>query len=140
MRFDHVGLNVADLDRMTAWYSEQFGLHVETTGAIEAEQCSIVMLCHPEGFRLELLHRPGGTAGLRADHPLGAVLTYGYGHTAFSVSDLEGRYTALLGAGATSRLEPQSRPGSALRIAFVADPEGNLVELVQRPPTSRDDE
>lgn len=29
MRFDHVGLNVADLDGMTTWYRDAFGLSVE---------------------------------------------------------------------------------------------------------------
>ena len=38
----------------------------------------------------------------------------------------------LLAAGAASRLPPSPSPEPGVRIAFVADPEGNLVELLDR--------
>ena len=49
MRFDHVGLNVADLDAMTDWYVGALGLEVEFEFALEAFDFSGAMLRSPEG-------------------------------------------------------------------------------------------
>ena len=41
-------------------------------------------------------------------------------------------YDGLLAAGAASRMPPGPSPEPGVRIAFVADPEGNLIELLDR--------
>ena len=97
----------------------------------------IVMLIHPEnGDRLELLHRPGSHAGLRAATPPEAVLTLGFGHMAFDVSPLDVTFDRLLGLGARSVMSPRPSPEPGVRMAFVADPEGNLIELLDRSGSS----
>ena len=64
--------------------------------------------------------------------PLDAPLTRGLGHLALTVDDLEGTHRDLLAAGAAERMPPSQSPEPGVRIAFVADPEGNLIELVDR--------
>ena len=41
-------------------------------------------------------------------------------------------YQSLLTAGAATRMQPSQSPEPGVRIAFVADPEGNLIELLDR--------
>jgi lactoylglutathione lyase len=132
VKLDHVGLNVADLAAMTDWYVAALGLELEFEFSLDQFDFSGAMLCSPDGYRLELLHRVGNAAGIQVERPLDAPLTRGFGHLALTVDDLEGAHRRLLEAGATERMPPGQSPEPGVRIAFVADPEGNLIELVDR--------
>jgi lactoylglutathione lyase len=132
-RLDPVGLNVADLATAEAWYAEAFGYVRELAVRLEAVELDIVMLIHPaRGDRLELLHRPGSRPGLRAADPPEAVLTQGFGHIAFDVHGVDVTFGRLVSLGARSVMTPRPSPEPGVRMAFVADPEGNLVELLDR--------
>jgi catechol 2,3-dioxygenase-like lactoylglutathione lyase family enzyme len=132
-RLDHVGLNVADLDSAERWYCAAFGYVRELAVRLDALELDIVMLIHPErGDRFELLHRPGSRPGLRAVDPPEAVLTEGFGHVAFDVRGVDAEFDRLVAAGARSVMTPRPSPEPGVRMAFVADPEGNLVELLDR--------
>jgi catechol 2,3-dioxygenase-like lactoylglutathione lyase family enzyme len=135
MRFDHVGVNVADLSAAAAWYGEAFHLQRELEIRIEALDLDIVMLTSKEfGHRVELLHRPGSSPGLRAENPAVAALTEGFGHIAFDVPDLDAAHQRLVSIGARAVMAPQPSPEPGVRMSFLADPEGNLIELVERHP------
>jgi glyoxylase I family protein len=132
-RLDHVGLAVRDLEAAAAWYCVALGYRRELTLRVGPIDLDIVMLRHPaHGDRLELLHRPGTAPGPRPAGPAEAALTEAYGHIAFDVVDLDGVYEALVGRGARPVMSPQPSPEKGVRMAFVADPEGNLVELLSR--------
>ena len=69
---------------------------------IDAADLDIVMLKNRRfGHRVELLHRPGSSPGLRAADPAEAVLTEGFGHIAFDVADLDATHQRLPGRGAS---------------------------------------
>src|SRR6202042_625310 len=106
-RLDHVGLAVADLAAEASWFCEGFGLVRELARGVEPLDLSIEMLIHAEyGYRLELLHRPGSSAGGRPDTPAEAALRHGYGHVAFDVADLEAAYERAVARGARPGLPP----------------------------------
>lgn len=132
MRLDHVGLNVADLAAMTDWYCDALGMQVELEFALDHVDLHGAMLLSPAGHRIELLSRPGSVAGLQAANPVEAALTRGFGHVAFDVPDVDAAYDALVAAGATDRMSPRPSPEPGVRMAYVADPEGNLLELLDR--------
>ena len=92
------------------------------------------MLIHPEhGDRLELLHRPGSRAGAAGRHdPAEAALTEGFGHIAFDVRGVDATFDRVSRLGARPVMTPRPSPEPGVRMAFVADPEGNLVELLDR--------
>ena len=58
----------------------------------------------------------------------------GYGHIAFDVPDLDAAYHHAVARGARLVMPPCPSPEPDVRMAFVADPEGNLIELMHRPP------
>ncbi len=133
-RLDHVGLAVADLAAAAAWFCEVFGLVPELTLRVEPLDLSIEMLIHPRhGYRLELLHRPGSVAAGKPGTPAEAALREGYGHVAFDVTDLDAAYDRAVARGARPVMPPGPSPEAGVRMAFVADPEGNLIELLHRP-------
>jgi lactoylglutathione lyase len=137
-RLDHVGLSVGDLAAATAWYCAAFGYQRELALRVDPIDLDIVMLIHPgDGDRLELLHRPGSAPGLRPAGPAEAALSQAFGHVAFDVTDLDRTYARVVGLGARPVLAPQPSPEAGVRMAFVADPEGNLVELLSRPAEER---
>src|SRR5580704_1957282 len=132
-RLDHVGLTVADLAAEALWFCDVFGLVPELALRVEPLDLSIEMLIHPGfGYRVELLHRPGSVAGGKPDTPAEAALRDGYGHVAFDVTDLEAAYDRAVVRGARPVMPPCPSPEPGVRMAFVADPEGNLVELLHR--------
>jgi lactoylglutathione lyase len=132
-RLDHVGLAVADLAAEASWFCEVFGLVRELALRVEPLDLSIEMLIHPGyGYRVELLHRRGSMAGGKPGTPAEAALRHGYGHVAFDVADLDAAYDRAVARGARPVMPPCPSPEPGVRMAFVADPEGNLVELLHR--------
>jgi len=129
-RWDHVGLNVADLDMTAGWYVLALGLTVESEFTVPSAGLRGKMLRHASGFRLELIERAGSVPGIQAASPAEAALTRGPGHFALQVPDLDGAYDRLLWAGARSRVPPVDAPRAGARMAWVADCEGNLIELI----------
>jgi lactoylglutathione lyase len=128
---DHAGLSVADLDAACAFYAGALGFEVELPfelpGGIRG-----VMLRLASGGRLELFERPDSAPGLTPATPIEALATRGYGHFAVGSPDIDAVYARALDAGAEEKVSPRPSPEPGVRFAFVADPEGNLVELVER--------
>ena len=132
-RLDHAGLSVRDLAASAAWYCDVFGYDREMDLRVDPIDLDIVMLIHrTHGDRLELLHRNGSTPGLRAADPAEAALSQAFGHVAFDVADLDAAFARVVGLGARPVMTPRPSPEPGVRMAFVADLEGNLVELLSR--------
>ena len=138
LHFDHVGLNVADLDEAVRWYSANLDLEEDFAFAFQEFDFAGVMLVHASGWRIELICRRGARQGILADHPIAAALTLGYSHFAVRVDDVAATYQRLVSAGATHRLGPQPGPERRMPMAFVADPYGNLIEILTRIPVRED--
>ena len=136
MHFDHVGLSVANLDAQTAWYCDAFGLTESTPFEIAALGLRGIFVVGEPGLAIELLERQGSVPGLQAADQAEALLTRGYGHICLRVDSVDELHDRLLALGATERMAPQAAPEPGVRMSFVADPEGNLIELLdrKRPP------
>jgi len=132
MHLDHVGISVVDLDKAAAWYRAALGLREEFSFALPRYDLCGLVLIRPTGDRVELLERAGSQPGPAAPDPNTAALTRGYGHMALRVDDVDATFDQLLAAGASARMSPRPAPEPGVRMAFVADPEGNLIELLHR--------
>ena len=130
--FDHVGLCVADLDAAEAFYGRAFGFTRELAFELSPHPIRGLMLRHDSGVRLELFERTGSAPGIQGRTPIEALATRGYGHFALSAPDIDEVVAGALAAGASAMAEPSPSPEPGVRFAFLADPEGNLVELVER--------
>ncbi len=130
--FDHVGLSVADLDAAKAFYGEAFSFSAQFGFTLAPHPIRGVMMSHPSGMRLELFQREGSSTGIQGAAPIEALGTRGYGHFALSAPDIGPVFMQAVAAGAAAVRPPGPSPEPGVRFAFVADPEGNLVELVER--------
>jgi catechol 2,3-dioxygenase-like lactoylglutathione lyase family enzyme len=89
----------------------------------------VAFMVAPTGERLELL-----VVDVRFsawEDPI-AALRAGVPHTAWTVDDLDAAHARAVEAGGRSVWTPRDTPEPGLRIAFVADPDGNLVEMLSR--------
>ncbi|HEY8093383.1 MAG TPA: VOC family protein [Acidimicrobiales bacterium] len=104
-------LMVDDMDRATAFYRDAFGL---SGGFISPEWSELTW-----GDATVAFH--GGRGG-------GEHRPTGLG---FEVDDLDAACAAVAAAGGTIVMAPSDRPGEPIRLAEVADPEGNVVSIAQ---------
>jgi lactoylglutathione lyase len=122
--FLHTCYRIGDIDRSVAFY-EKLGFSEAGRMPIGDEAINAFMGLPDGDPILELTYNHGVT-----DYELGT----GYNHIALAVSDLDGTLEAL----ATQDISPEKppyRPGgrtTGSRIAFVRDPDGYRVELIER--------
>ena len=125
-RYLHTMLRVGDLDRSIRFYTEMFGMK-------ELRRWDV-----PEGKFTNAFVGFGDEAGhtvLELTYNYG-VEKYesgtGFGHLAFGVPDVYGTCERLRAAGAKITREPGPVKFGTTIIAFVEDPDGYKIELVQR--------
>jgi lactoylglutathione lyase len=131
--FDHVGIVVSDLDHYTRWYSAALDLTLELEWGWEAIDLKGVVLIHPDGWRLELTERKGAQPSPRAASHADQHLLLGVSHLCLQVREIQRVFDKLVTAGATVLMAPQVAVDPNNMIAYLHDPEGNLIELLQRP-------
>jgi lactoylglutathione lyase len=129
----HAGLSVTDLDQATKWYAEVLGM----TKGFEFEippanvrGCFVTR----DGLNIELICRQGSAPGIGGQDPPTALLTHGYGHIAFTTQDLDATFASLVARGATPVWDPRPSPQEGVRMAFIADIDGNLIEVMEAVP------
>jgi catechol 2,3-dioxygenase-like lactoylglutathione lyase family enzyme len=139
-RFDHIGITVADLASVTAFFVG-LGLEVEGTGSVEGEfvetvcgipgaHCEIAMLRPPDGgSRLELAsfvtpdHLPGSPTAMPNE--------LGLRNVSFEVGNLEAVLDELAtdGYGLVGGIGEYE---NSVRMAYVRGPEGIIVSLFEQ--------
>jgi lactoylglutathione lyase len=125
----HVGLTVEDIDRSKAWYADAFGFATQLEFQLP-EGVRGAMLRTEHGARIELFEVPGCGSGLKWADPPAAMRTTGFGHVGLEASDLEAAFAQATAAGGVAVWEPRQSPEPGLRMAFIHDPDGNLIELI----------
>ncbi|GAA5026777.1 VOC family protein [Microbacterium fluvii] len=132
MHVDHVGLSVGDLDAQRDWYQRAFGFATAKPFEIAAVGLRGVFLLGPDDLAIELLERRGSTHRTPATSPPDELLAQGWGHVCLRVADVDEVFARLVDAGATVVTAPAPAPEPGVRFAFVTDPEGNFIELLDR--------
>lgn len=119
-------LNVSDLDRSVAFYE---GLGLTCTSRTEIPQAYEAILQHPKhGSLMQLAkQREGAWSAGNAFWKL-----------YINTHDCQALYDRALALGAASELAPQKQDRWPVTIAFVRDPDGLLVEFVERDPWPAD--
>jgi catechol 2,3-dioxygenase-like lactoylglutathione lyase family enzyme len=131
-RFHHVSLSVADLDTEEAWYRAALGL-TRTDERLDLPEAGVrtAVLSDGAGLRVEFTER-AGSAPVPTPDPYAATATQTFTHLALQVPDLDAAFTRLTtehGAPAVSAPGPGATAG--MRYAYIHDPEGNLIELIE---------
>jgi len=122
---DYVVLVVADLDRSLDFYVGRLGLPLGHRSGAYAQ-------LDTGPTRIALYQREAMSTLL--GQPLSAPDRRAPGfEIGFKVVDVDAAYAELVGGGAEPAVPPADRPWGQ-RTAYVRDPDGHLVELVDAPP------
>ena len=123
----HIGMSCTDPIALERWYTKHFGF---TRGRVYAPGEGQVVMIQAGGVYLELF---SSTEERPTPKVEGAGPDYsGFRHLAFLVADLDEKL-AEMGDEARITLGPldMSQFIEGMRVAWIADPEGNIVELNQ---------
>ena len=111
------------MDRSISFYTSNLGLNLTNRREIKQNNAEIAFLKDDAGNALELTHWRDKKI-IEGDN---------FDHIAFEVEDVQSAVETLRKNGVTIAMEPYSLQGSTSRIAFVKDPDGNWLELIQPP-------
>ena len=139
-RFDHVGITVADLDAVTAFFVG-LGLEVEGRAFLEGEFVDTVIGIPGSRSHIVTLRAPAGGVGLelssfvRPDHepgsPTAMANELGLRNVSFEVDDLQATVDGLAADG-YGLVGGIGQYENVWRMAYVRGPEGIIVSLAER--------
>jgi lactoylglutathione lyase len=126
MRLLHTMLRVGDLPRSIEFYTKVMGMTLLRQSENTSQKYSLAFLGYgpnPEHAELELTYNHGVTS-----YDMGTA----YGHLAVAVPDAYAACDRIRGAGGAVTREAGPVKGGTTVIAFVTDPDGYKIELIQR--------
>lgn len=119
-------LRVGDLQRAIDFYTKVLGMKLLRTTERPEQKYSLAFVgygTNPEHAEIELTYNHGVDS-----YELGSA----YGHIALGVPDVYGACDRIRAAGGNITREPGPVKGGTTVIAFVTDPDGYKIELIQR--------
>jgi len=130
MRILHTMLRVGNLERSIAFYRDVMGMQLLRTTDRPDQKYSLAFVGYGDeahGAVLELTYNYGVDR-----YDLGG----GYGHIAIEVADAAAACAAVKAKGGAVTREAGPVKGGATVIAFVQDPDGYKIELIERKSAS----
>ena len=116
----HTCLNVADAERTADWYVEQLDFERSWEFTTPDGETHNLYVADENGVEFQLSDTEGHTPGDQGDQ---------YDHVAVKVDDVDATFEAIDHHGVVE--EPGDQPAAGARTAFVEDPDGHHVELIE---------
>ncbi len=126
MRLLHTMLRVGDLQRSIDFYTRVLGMQLLRTTDRPDQKYSLAFVgfgSNPEHAEIELTYNYGV-----AQYEMGGA----FGHIAIAVDDAVATCARVKAAGGTVTREAGPVKGGSTVIAFLQDPDGYKIELIQR--------
>lgn len=130
MRILHTMLRVGNLQRAIDFYTQVLGMQLLRTTERPEQKYSLAFVgygTNPGHAEIELTYNWGVES-----YELGTA----YGHIAIGVPDVYVACDRIRAGGGNVTREPGPVKGGTTVIAFVTDPDGYKIELIQRPQES----
>ena len=127
MRLLHTMLRVTDLQRAIDFYTRVLGMTLLRTTERPEQKYSLAFVgfgSNPEHAEIELTYNHGVH-----QYEMGTA----FGHLALGVSDVHATCERIRAQGGQITREPGPVAGGTRVIAFVVDPDGYKIELIQQP-------
>ena len=128
-RFLHTMIRVGDLDRSVKFYTELLGMKELRRNDVPVGQYTLAFLGYGEGNK-----ENGGEIELTYNYGVDKYeIGTGFGHLAVGVPDVAAACEKVRnGGGKVTREAGPVKHGTTI-IAFVEDPDGYKIEMIQRP-------
>jgi len=118
----HTCLNVMNLERSIAFYQDLLGLKLTRRFEVKENNAEIAFLEDADKNAIELTHWRDKKQLVEGDN---------FDHIALGVKQLKEAVERLRGQGVTIAMEPFTLKGGTHQIAFIKDPDGNWLELIE---------
>lgn len=128
MRLLHTMLRVGDLQRSIDFYTQALGMQLLRTSENEAYKYSLAFVGYGDERDHSVLELTYNWGVSEYEHG------EAFGHLAIAVEDIYATCDQLRAAGADVYREPGPVKGGSTVIAFVRDPDGYAIELIERKP------
>ena len=133
MKGHHVAVRVPSFEAAVDWYTQKLDFRVVHEWPYADQKLAYLAPANDNAFFIEILgdgNPPPIPKPVYAD--LGDSLRLaGYHHFCINVDDMDRTVAELRRRGVTIMTEPFELPVIGRRLAFIADPFGNLIELAQ---------
>ena len=129
MRLLHTMLRVGNMQRAIDFYTQAMGMQLLRTTQRPDQHYDLAFVGfggNPDQAEIELTYNYGVTS-----YDLGTA----YGHIDIGVADIRATCDKIRQAGGNITREPGAVQGGATMIAFVQDPDGYKIELIERAET-----
>jgi catechol 2,3-dioxygenase-like lactoylglutathione lyase family enzyme len=130
-KVDHAGIRVPDFEEAVAWYSNTLDFRLLRTVAIGELTFGFFSPAADDSFSFEILAGPGAAERPPYENLHGSYTLSGWHHLGIRVDSVDDAVDQLKRRGVKVVSEPHDVPALGLRLAFFADPWGNLLEVIQ---------
>jgi lactoylglutathione lyase len=129
--FVHASIRVSNMERSIKFYRDFLGLQIVEQITIPENNAELVFMQdqHAEGAQIELTYYKNQRKFLQADYEDRL-----FDHLGFTVKNMQQTLQAMRKAGVTITDEPYRLKEGGSLLAFVEDPDGTLIELIEKAP------
>lgn len=131
LRINHVAIRVPDFDTAIAWYAEKLDFRSRQSVSLAGLTFAFLYPAADDSFHFELLAGPGAAERPPYKDLHDSYKMSGWHHPGFRVESVDDVIDELKRRNVTIASEPHDVAAIGLRVAFFADPWGNLFEVIQ---------
>ena len=131
LKINHAAIRVPDFDAAVAWYSDKLNFRSKQTVSVAGLSFGFLYPAGDDSFHFELMAGPGAAERPAYKDLHDSYNMSGWHHPGFSVDSVDAVIDELKRRDVTIASEPHDLPTMGLRVAFFADPWGNLFEVIQ---------
>lgn len=131
LKADHIMISTGDYAATVDWYQRVLGFEVVREWDVDGYPEVDVGYIAANGFMIEVV---GTDTAFQAEQVAPDVFTAmsdrGYVHMAFNTEDVDAVAAELIQRGVELELAPTDFPAAGVRLLFIRDNNGNLIEIV----------
>jgi catechol 2,3-dioxygenase-like lactoylglutathione lyase family enzyme len=131
LKINHAAIRVPDFDAAVARYADKLDFRSKQTVSVAGLSFGFLFPAGDDSFHFELMADPGAAERPAYNDLHDSYNMSGWHHPGFSVDSVDAIIDELKRRDVTIASEPHDVPAMGLRVAFFADPWGNLFEVIQ---------
>lgn len=131
LKINHAAIRVPDFDTAVAWYADKLDFRLRQSVSLAGLTFSFLYPAADDSFHFELLAGPGAAERSPYKDLHDSYKMSGWHHPGFRVDSVDDMIDELKRRSVTIISEPHDVAAIGLRVAFFADPWGNLFEVIQ---------
>jgi len=131
LKINHAAIRVPDFNMAIAWYADKLDFRSKQTVSVAGLSFGFLYPAGDDAFHFELMAGPGAAERPAYKDLHDSYNMSGWHHPGFSVDSVDAVIDELKRRDVTIASEPHDVPAMGLRVAFFADPWGNLFEVIQ---------